>query len=162
MIISMIVAAAENNAIGKNNEMLWRLPNDFKYFKDKTSGHTIIMGRKTYDSMGKALPNRKNIIITRDQDLKLPDATVTHSMEEALGFGNPDEEIFIIGGAEIYKHGMPFANRIYLTRVHQHYDADAFFPDLDQETWTEVSSERHEPDEKNNVAYTFTVLERKQ
>ena len=161
MIISMIVAAAENNAIGKNNEMLWRLPNDFKYFKDKTSGHTIIMGRKTYDSMGKALSNRKNIIITRDQDLKIPDATVTHSIEEALASGTPEEEIFIIGGAEIYKQGMPFANRIYLTRVHEHYDADAFFPELDQETWIEVSSERHEPDEKNNVAYTFTVLERK-
>ncbi len=161
MIISMIVAAAENNAIGKNNGMLWRLPNDFKYFKDKTSGHTIIMGRKTYDSMGKALHNRRNIIITRDKDLKLPDATITHSMEEALGLGNAEEEVFIIGGAEIYKQGLPLANRIYLTRVHQRYDADAFFPEPDPKIWVEVSSERHEPDEKNNVAYTFTVLERR-
>jgi len=161
MIISMIVAAAENNAIGKNNGMLWRLPNDFKYFKDKTSGHTIIMGRKTYDSMGKALHNRRNIIVTRDKDLKLPDATITHSIEEALSLGQSEEEVFIIGGAEIYKQGMPLANRIYLTRVHQRYDADAFFPEPDPEIWKEVSSERHEADEKNNVAYTFTVLERR-
>lgn len=161
MILSIVVAIAENNAIGKDNQLLWHLPADLKHFKDITSGHTIIMGRKTYDSIGRPLPNRRNIIITRNSGLDLPGTEVTHSLDEAIRLCAAEEEVFIIGGAELYKHALEATNRIYLTRVHQTYEADTFFPELVPGEWTESSIENHQPDEKNRVAYTFSTLERK-
>lgn len=161
MIISFVVAIAENNAIGKDNQLLWSLPKDMKHFKEITNGHTVIMGRKTFDSMGKPLPNRRNIVITRKHDLKIEGAEVTNTLEEALALCAQDEEVFIIGGAEIYKEALPQTDRIYLTRVHQCFEADAFFPELNMENWVETAREEHEPDEKNKIAFTFLTLESK-
>jgi dihydrofolate reductase len=161
MIVSIVVAIAENNAIGKDNQLLWHLPADLKHFKQITTGHTIIMGRKTYDSIGKPLPNRRNIVMTRTSGLQIPGVEVTANMEEALALCAAEEEVFIIGGAEIYKSTMDTTNRIYLTRVQQSYEADAFFPEIDFNLWNETEIEKHLPDEKNHVAYTFSTLLRK-
>ena len=161
MIVSVVVAIAENNAIGKDNQLLWHLPADLKHFKQITTGHTIIMGRKTYDSIGKPLPNRRNIVITRNKDLQIPGVEVTTNIEEALALCAATEEVFIIGGAEIYKSTMYITDRIYLTRVHQPYEADAFFHEIDFNLWNETDVEKHLPDEKNHVAYTFSTLLRK-
>jgi dihydrofolate reductase len=161
MIVSIVVAIAENNAIGKDNQLLWHLPADLKHFKQITTGHTIIMGRKTYDSIGKPLPNRRNIVMTRTSGLQIPGVEVTANMEEALALCAAEEEVFIIGGAEIYKSTMDITNRIYLTRVQQSYEADAFFPEIDFNLWNETEIEKHLPDEKNHVAYTFSTLLRK-
>jgi dihydrofolate reductase len=136
MIVSAVVAIGENNAIGKNNQLLWRLPNDLKHFKEITSGHTVIMGRKTYDSVGKPLPNRRNIIVTR-QNITISGCEVVSSVEAALALCAADQEVFIVGGAEIYKLAMPLTNRIYLTIVHQSFDADAYFPEINKEEWIE-------------------------
>jgi dihydrofolate reductase len=161
MIVSAVVAIAENNAIGKDNQLLWHLPADLKHFKQITSGHTIIMGRKTYDSIGKPLPNRRNIVITRTAGLQIPGVEVTGNIEDALALCANEDEVFIIGGAEIYKTTLAVTDRIYLTRVHENYEADAFFPEIDFNEWEETSVEKHLPDEKNRVAYTFSTLLRK-
>lgn len=160
MIVSAVAAIGENNAIGKDNELLWHLPADLKHFKAVTKGHTIIMGRKTFDSIGKPLPHRRNIVITRQAGLHIEGAEVVHTVEEALALCDREEEVFIVGGAEIYKLAMPFTDRIYLTTVHQSYDADAYFPELDRERWKELNAQRHEADEKHLVAFTFSTLER--
>jgi dihydrofolate reductase len=159
MIISFVVAIAENNAIGKDNGLLWHLPADLKHFKQITNGHTIIMGRKTFDSMGKPLPNRRNIVITRNADLKIEGAEVTTSLDDALALCKTEEEVFIIGGAEIYKEALDKTDRIYLTTVHQGFEGDAYFPELDRNKWVETAREEHQPDEKNKIAFTFSTLE---
>ncbi|SEL08720.1 dihydrofolate reductase [Parapedobacter koreensis] len=159
-IISAIVAAAENNAIGKGNELLWHLPNDLRFFKQTTSGHTVIMGRKTYESVGKPLPNRRNIVITRQPEYVLKGAEVVHSLDEALQRCTGDGEVFIVGGAEIYRQALPVTDRIYLTRVHATLAGDAYFPELDKPDWALVSAERHEPDERHAYGYTFMYYER--
>ncbi|SOD14669.1 dihydrofolate reductase [Pedobacter xixiisoli] len=158
--ITIVVAVSENNAIGKDNQLLWHLPADLKHFKNKTTGKTIIMGRKTYNSIGKPLPNRRNIVITRQRGLQLAGIEVVNSLEEAISICKADEEVFIIGGAEIYRQALPLVHKIELTRVHQEFEADAFFPELASETWKEVWKEDHLPDEKNKFAYTFSTLER--
>lgn len=158
--ITIVVAISQNNAIGRDNQLLWHLPADLKHFKSITTGHTVIMGRKTYDSIGKPLPNRRNIVITRQQGLQLAGIEVVNSLEEALSLCKTDEEVFIIGGAEIYKQALPLVHKIELTRVHQEFEADAFFSELAKETWKEVWKEDHLPDEKNKFAYTFSTLER--
>lgn len=159
--ISIVVAISENNAIGKDNQLLWHLPADLKHFKNITTGHTIIMGRKTYDSIGKPLPNRRNIIITRQNGLNIEGVEVVNSLDEALALCKTETEVFVIGGAEIYKQAIAVSHRIYLTRVHQEFEADAFFPELDNETWKEIEKVDHLPDEKNKFAYTFSTLERR-
>lgn len=161
MIITFVVAAAANNAIGKDNKLLWNLPTDLKHFKTITSGHTIIMGRKTFDSMAKPLPNRRNIIITRNPALRIAGAEVTQSLDEALALCNNEEEVFVIGGAQIYKDALERTDRIYLTRVHKSFDGDAYFPDLDPEKWLEVAREDHQADEKNSIDFSFITLESK-
>lgn len=158
--LSIIVAISENNAIGKDNQLLWHLPADLKHFKEITTSHTIIMGRKTYDSIGKPLPNRRSIVITRSTDLVIEGVEVVNSLNEAIALCKQDEEAFIIGGAEIYHQALPLATHIYLTRVHQHYEADAFFPALNPAAWKELNSISYAANEKNNVAYTFSTLER--
>jgi len=161
MIISIVVAIAENNAIGKENKLLWHLPADLRHFKEVTTGHTIIMGRKTYDSVGKPLPNRRNIVITRKSGLKIPGVEVVHTLEEALILCDEDEEVFIGGGAEIYKMAMSLTDKIYLTVVKGIFDADTFFPEIDANKWEETESISFEPDEKNSFGYTFSTLIRK-
>jgi dihydrofolate reductase len=161
MIISSIAAIAENNAIGKNNQLLWRLPADLKHFKVITTGHTVIMGRKTFESVGKPLPNRRNIVVTRSKALHIEDVEVVNSIEQAIALCDQDEEVFIVGGAEIYKAAMDITDQIYLTVVHENFEADTYFPQIDPLIWEETAIEKHEADEKNPFAYTFSTLIRK-
>jgi len=160
MTVSAIVAIGENNAIGKSNQLLWHLPADLKHFKNKTAGHSIIMGRKTFDSVGKPLPNRRNIVVTR-QDITIPGCEVVKSIDEALELCKGENEVFIGGGAEIYKLAMDKTDKIYLTIVHKMFDADTFFPEIDFTKWVETEHEDHQPDEKNNLPYSFITLERR-
>jgi dihydrofolate reductase len=160
MIVSIVVARSENNAIGKNNQLLWYLPADLKHFKNITTGHTVIMGRKTYDSVGKPLPNRRNIIITR-QNITIDGCEVVKSIEDALVLCADEEEVFIVGGAEIYRQSIHLTNRIYLTIVHQKFDADSFFPEINYDEWEEIEREDYQPDEKNKLPYSFITLERR-
>jgi len=160
MIVSIIVAIGENNAIGKDNQLLWHLPADLRHFRDKTSGHTIIMGRKTFDSVGKPLPKRRNIVVTR-QDIQIEGCEVVKSIEEALELCKEEHEVFIGGGAEIYRQAMSKTDRIYLTIVHQTFDADTFFPEINHELWIETSHVDRLADEKNSIPYSFITLERK-
>ncbi|RYF19905.1 MAG: dihydrofolate reductase [Flavobacteriales bacterium] len=159
--VSIVVAISQNNAIGKNNQLLWHLPADLKHFKAITTGNCIIMGRKTYDSIGRPLPNRRNVVISRNADLKIENVEVVNSLEEAISLCANEKEVFIIGGAEIYKQALAFTDTIYLTTVHKEYDADAFFPEINNDDWLETSSESHKADEKNEVDYTFTTLKRR-
>lgn len=158
--VSAIVAAAENNAIGKNNQLLWHLPNDLRFFKRTTLGHPVVMGRKTYESVGKPLPNRHNIIVTHQPDYTVVGAEVVHSLHEALSLCVGKAEVFIVGGAEIYKQALPILGRIYLTRVHADVAGDTFFPDFDEREWVLVSEESHPADDRHAYAYTFMVYER--
>ncbi|MDP9049011.1 MAG: dihydrofolate reductase [Bacteroidota bacterium] len=159
MTVSIIVAISENHAIGKNNQLLWHLPRDLKHFKDITSGHTIIMGRRTFDSVGKPLPNRRNIVVTR-QPITIAGCEVVNSVEAALALCKDEDEVFIGGGAEIYKLAMHFTDRIYLTIVHHYFEADTFFPEIDMNEWKEVSKDDYEADTKNLFSYSFITLER--
>lgn len=158
---SIIVAAAQNNAIGKENGLLWQMPEDLKFFKKTTSGHTVIMGRKTYESVGKPLPNRRNIIITRQKDYKVEGAEVVHSLDEALALCNPEEENFIVGGAEIYNQAMDKVDRIYFTLIYAEFEADTFFPPILQDFWQLVSESFHNADEKNPYDYNFMIYEKR-
>ena len=157
----MIAAAAENNALGKDNKIVWHLPNDFKRFKSLTSGHHIIMGRKTFESLQKPLPNRKHIIITRQKDYQAEDCIVVDSMEQALNACPKDQDSFIIGGGEIYKIGLPFTDKIELTRVHHTFEADAYFPEINEKEWKLEKSEFNEKDEKHKYDYSYLTYVRK-
>jgi dihydrofolate reductase len=159
MIVSAVVAIAQNHAIGKDNKLLWHLPNDLKHFKNITSGHTVIMGRKTYDSVGKPLPNRRNIIITRQQ-IEIPGCEVVNSIDAALALCADEEEVFIVGGAEIYKQAMPLTDKIYLTIVHQDFDGDTYFPEIKANIWKETERKDHQPDDRHALPYSFITLER--
>jgi dihydrofolate reductase len=139
---------------------LWHMPNDLKHFKNTTSGHTVIMGRKTFDSVGKPLPKRRNIVITR-QAIAIEGCEVANSVEAALALCKDEAEVFIVGGAEIYKLALPLTNRIYLTIIHQHFEGDSFFPALDENEWKEVQRNDYQPDDKNPLPYSFITLERR-
>ncbi|MEO5647211.1 MAG: dihydrofolate reductase, partial [Chitinophagaceae bacterium] len=162
MIYTHLVAASENNAIGKNNQLLWHLPNDLRYFKNKTWGMPVIMGRKTYESVDKPLPGRTNIVITKQEDWKRDGVIPVKSLEEALEKANETDakEIFIIGGGEIFKESIEIIKRIYLTRVHANFDGDTFYPEFDKNTWKLVSSDPFPADEKHAYSYTFEIWER--
>lgn len=161
-MISLIAAIGKNNELGKGNTLLWKLPADMQFFIKKTSGHPVIMGRKTFESIGRPLPKRRNIVITRDLNYKKDGIEVVHSLEEALKlFPDKKEEIFIIGGAEIYKQVMPVAERLYITHIEaEDRGADAFFPEIIPVVWNEISHEEHRPDEKNPLPYTFSIYEK--
>jgi len=163
MIISLLVAASENNVIGKDNQLPWHLPNDLKYFKNLTWGMPILMGRKTFDSIGKALPGRKSIVITRNQEWQHEGVDVVHSIEEAVqkaeSYGV--KEIFVIGGAEIFKTSLSVANRVYLTRIHHQFEGDVFFPEISEKEWQLTASRYCEADEKNHYNHTYQVWNRK-
>ncbi|QIH39307.1 dihydrofolate reductase [Flavobacterium sp. Sr18] len=160
-MIIMIAAVAENNALGKNNELVWHLPNDFKRFKSLTSGHHIIMGRKTFESFLKPLPNRTHIIITRQKEYQAEGCIIVDSIEKALEICPKNEDSYIIGGGEIYNLGMPYADKIDITRVHQEFEADAYFPEIYPKEWQLILSEFNEKDEKHLYDYTFQTLIRK-
>lgn len=160
-MLTMIAAAAENNALGKDNDLVWHLPDDFKRFKRLTSGHHIIMGRKTFESFPKLLPDRTHIIITRNKDYKPENTIVVHSMEEALRAAKLDEQPFIIGGGEIYNMGMEYADRIELTRVHAKFEADTFFPEIDENKWELINEQFHEKDEKHKYSFSYLTYEHK-
>jgi len=160
-MITIIAAAGENNALGKDNDLVWHLPDDFKYFKEQTSGHHIIMGRKTFESFPKLLPNRTHIIISRNKDYQAEGAHVVESMNAALDLAKDDSKPYIIGGGQIYEMGLPFAKRVELTRVHGHFDADAFFPNLPEDEWELIEERFHDIDEKHAYAFTFLTYVRK-
>lgn len=163
MSFSIIVALAENKGIGKNNDLLWYISEDLKRFKRLTTGHTIIMGKNTFNSLPKgALPNRRNMIITSKpqsiKNCKTENCIVVDSIEAAIKACNPDEENFIIGGGSIYKQMLPYANRLYLTQVHENADADIFFPDFSIDEWQETEREDHL---EHNPPFSYVTLERK-
>lgn len=164
MILSLLLAASENNVIGKDNQLPWHLPNDLTYFKNLTWGLPILMGRKTFDSIGKPLPGRKSIVITRQNYWQHKGVDAVHSVKEAVqkaaAYGA--KEIFVIGGAEIFKTAMSTANRIYLTRIHHSFDGDVFFPPVNEQEWMLVSERYCEKDEKNPYNHTYQVWQRKQ
>lgn len=162
MTITLIAAAAENNALGKDNDLVWHLPDDFKRFKAITSGHFIIMGRKTFESFPKPLPNRTHIIITRQKEYQVPEGClVVASIEEALQLCLQNEEVFIIGGGEIYKQSIEIADKIELTRVHTEVEADTFFPEIDPNNWKLVEEEYHPKDEKHQFDFTYLTYLKK-
>ncbi|WP_142603972.1 dihydrofolate reductase [Solitalea koreensis] len=160
-MINIIVAKANNNAIGSKNTLIWHLPADLKYFRKLTTGNTVIMGRKTYDSIGKPLPNRRNIIITRNVDLMIDGCEVVNSLEAALTLSTSDEKVFIIGGADIYRQSMEFAHTLYVTEIHNEFEGDSYFPKIDSNKWIEVTREDHLKDEKNTLDYSFVIYNRK-
>ena len=156
--ITIIVAAAENNAIGKDNDLIWSLPNDLKRFKKLTSGHCIIMGRKTFDSFPGLLPNRKHIVISKKSKKYFPEKViVVDSIDNAIKATEDDKNPFIIGGGEIYKLALNYSHKIELTRVHEKFEADTFFPELDKVKWKLVDSEKNEKDEKHKFSYTYNT-----
>lgn len=158
-MLSIIAAIGKRNELGKGNELLWKLPGDMKHFKETTTGHTIIMGRKTFQSIGRALPNRRNIVVTRDETFTMEGIEVAHSLEKALALVEGEEEAFVIGGGELYKQALPFAQKLYITHVDSEFDADTFFPEIETE-WKKVSQEEHLSDETHPFAYTFAVYEK--
>jgi dihydrofolate reductase len=156
--LSILVAMAKNRTIGINNTLPWRIPEDMKHFKTLTMGHHIVMGRKTYDSIGRPLPGRTTVVVTRSRDLQIEGCLVAHSLDEAIAACEPDREIFIVGGAEIYAQAMSSANRIYITEIQKEVEGDAWFPEIEKSGWLEVSREiRHqqipEPLEYHFVEY---------
>ena len=161
MNISIIVAASRNNVIGKDNQLIWRLSADLKRFKALTTGHTIIMGRKTFDSIGKPLPNRTSVIITRQEDYQQEGCIVVHSLEEALESVKDQEKVFIIGGGTIYEQAIDKADELYLTLVHKEFDGDTFFPEIKMSEWESVARQDCMPDEKNEYPYSFIDYKRK-
>lgn len=158
--VSLIAAMSENRIIGRNNTIPWYLPRELKTFKAITMGHHIVMGRKTYESINRLLPGRTTVIITRDPNYTVAGALVMNSFELALEGSRDDDQVFVIGGAEIYRLALPSATRFYLTVVHAELPGDTYMPDLELDTWTKISSETFSADEKNSYDYTISVYER--
>ena len=167
MKIVLIAAFAQNRVVGINNTLPWHLPEDLKYFKRTTSGKAIIMGRKTYDSIGRPLPNRTNIVISRNSDFQAEGVRVVASLEAAIelakevNFINDVQEVMIIGGASIYEAALPIADRLYLTHVHAEIEGDAYFPEVNFKQWLEVSREDYQASDKNPYDYSFVVYDKK-
>ncbi|EKB50390.1 dihydrofolate reductase [Cecembia lonarensis] len=163
MKISIIVAKAKNDVIGKDNELIWKLSSDLKLFKKFTTGHHIIMGRKTYESVGRPLPNRTSVVITRNKNFSLPEGhIVVHSLPEAIQIciGKQLNQVFIIGGAEIYKEALPIADELMVSHVDVAPEGDAYFPSIDPESWQVVSNEHYEKDKNNQYSFDFVIYKR--
>lgn len=162
MRISMIVAMAENGVIGRDGDLPWRLPADLKFFKRTTLGHHLIMGRKTFDSIGRPLPRRTTVVLTRDREASFPGCAVAHDLEQALAVARAagDDEAFIAGGAQVYAMALPQADRIYCTQVAATVDGDVRFPQWDRREWTEVSREDHARDDRHPFAFSIQTLDR--
>lgn len=163
MKITHVVAMADNRVIGRDNAIPWHLPDDMKHFRDVTVARPIIMGRKTFESIGRALPDRRNIVISRQEDYEALGCDVVHSLEEAIELAEKDgtEEIVIIGGAQIYENSLSLADRLYLTIVHGDFDGDAYYPEILEERWREVDREEHPADDKHAYAFTFVTYDRR-
>ena len=166
MKVNLIAAVAENNAIGKDNDLIWDLPDDMQFFKDKTLGTSVIMGRKNYESIPekyRPLPKRENIVMTRSKNYDAPGSRVVNTLEEAIDNADKDYEIFVIGGAEIYKLALDkdLIDTMYITEIHAEFDADAFFPEFDKSKWNMKILGEHQMDEKHDYAFTFKVYTRK-
>jgi dihydrofolate reductase len=162
-VLKILVAFDENRVIGKNNTLIWHLPADLKRFKTLTTGHVVIMGRKTFESIGKPLPNRTTIVISRQADLKIDGAIITHSVEEAIlkAKSITREDIFIVGGAEIYALSLALADQILVTQLHDIFDGDAYFPEIPEESWEVTEKERGITDDKNAYQYSYITYSRK-
>lgn len=160
-MIILIAAVAENNALGKNNDLLWHLPKDFKRFKEITSGHHIIMGRKTFESFPKPLPNRTHVIITRQKDYVHEGCIVVQDLESAIAVCPKNEDAFVIGGGEIYSQSIHLADQLDITRVHHSFEADVYFPEIDSKIWKLTSEIFNHKDEKHLYDYTFQTFVRK-
>lgn len=163
MILSLIAGIGKNNELGYKNMLLWDLPRDMKYFRTTTSGHPVIMGRKTYESIGRPLPKRRNVVITRDTSYTKEGLEVVHSLTEAIDlFKEEDMEVFVMGGAEIYKQAITHADRLYITYVDGSFEADTFFPEIDKNVWAEKNREHYPSDEDNKYAMDFVIYEKLQ
>ncbi len=162
-MLSIIVAKAKNNIIGKDNKLLWSLPADLKRFKELTTDHTIIMGRKTFESLGRVLPNRKHVVFSQNTNFSVNDENVriVHSMLEIKEYIDDENENFVIGGAMIYSLLMPYVTKMYVTEIDKDFEGDSFFPKIDLEKWKEVSREKGPKDEENKLDFDFVVYERK-
>ncbi|WP_373896134.1 dihydrofolate reductase [Virgibacillus natechei] len=162
-MISFMLAMDRNRVIGLNNDLPWHLPKDFRFFKERTSGHTVIMGRKTYDSLDGALPNRKNVVVTRKNMTFPEDVEVITDLKKIPEWNksNPNEELFVIGGGNIFKQVLPYADRMYITFIDETFDGDAFFPEFNEEEWNITSREKGEKDDKNPYDYYFLQYDRK-
>ena len=160
MKISIVVAMAANRVIGKDNQLPWHLPADLKHFKQTTMGKPILMGRKTWESIGRPLPGRTNIVITRDENYDAPGCVVVHSIEAALQATAQQDEVMVIGGAEFYRQVLPRTDRIYLTRINEDFEGDTLFPELDRSEWQEVERVDCDADDKNPHSYSFIKLDR--
>jgi dihydrofolate reductase len=162
-MVTIIAAIAKNNALGKNNDLIWHLPADLKRFKQRTTGHYILMGRNTFESIGKPLPNRTTVIITRNKEYYKDGCLIAHSLQEALDLAKEESHVFIIGGAQVYEHAMEnnLADVLDITLVHKEFDADVFFPKIDDSIWKETTREDFEADEKNKFAYSFVRYEKR-
>lgn len=162
MIISIIAAVAENRVIGNKNKLPWHLPADLAYFEEKTRGKTLIVGFKTFQSIGKKpLPGRKHIILYEDSGYKVPRGCfIATSVDHALEMVKNNDEVMVCGGALVYKQFLPLAQRLYITYIHHTFEGDAYFPEFDMKDWKEVSREDHQPDQKNQYPYSFVILER--
>jgi len=156
--IALIVAVSENGVIGRDNQLPWHLPADLKRFKQLTTGHAVIMGRKTFESIGKPLPLRRNIVITRRKNWNADGIEVAHSLDEAIGLAASDDEVFILGGAEVFRDALPRANTLYLTRVHATVDGDVYFPPVDWSQWQLIEEERHDPSGGMSSELPFNFL----
>ena len=161
MTVSLVVAAAKNNVIGREGELPWHLPDDLRHFKRLTTGKPIIMGRRTFESIGRPLPDRHNIVMTRDPDYAAAGCDVVTSVSDALKLAGDDSEVMVIGGGQVYRDFLPRAGRIYLTRVQAEIDGDTYFPEIDASDWQLVSSEHHDADEKHAYAFEMMVFERR-
>lgn len=161
-MLSIIVAKAKNNIIGKENKLIWSLPADLKHFKELTTGHTIIMGRKTFESLGRVLPNRRHIVFSQNPDFKVNDENVqvVHSMLEIQEYIEDEEENFVIGGAMIYNLLMPYVTKMYVTEINEEFEGDAFFPRINPEIWKETDRKKGIKDDKNNLDYDYVTYKR--
>lgn len=166
MIISLIAAVAQNGVIGRNNDLPWKLPDDMKFFMQTTKGHYVIMGRRNYDSLHekyKPLPDRTNIVVTRQLHFQAPGCVVVNKVEDGIAIAREagEKELFVIGGAEIYKLTLPYADRLYLTEIHASIEGDTYFPEFDRTQWSEVSRKPHPADERHGYAFDFVIYEQK-
>ncbi len=160
MKISLIVAMAENRVIGRGGDLPWHLSADLKRFKKLTLGHVVIMGRKTFESIGRPLPRRRSLVLSRDPACRLPGAEIAASLEQALALAAGEDQVFVIGGAAVFAEALPLADRLYLTLVHAEVDGDVFFPEVDLESWRLVSEQRHKADSKHAYPFSFLTYER--
>jgi dihydrofolate reductase len=166
MIISFVAAVAQNGVIGRNNDLPWRLPDDMKFFMETTKGHCVLLGRKNYDSLHpkyKPLPNRTNIVVTRQKDFQAPGCIVVHSVEDGIAHAKQknEQELMVIGGADIYKISLPHADRLYMTEIDASVDGDVKFPPYDKSEWNEISRVHHPKDERHQYSFDFVIYDRK-